>query len=61
MCLMETLEDDEVDLPLRKSMQSPLRQTLIRRFDVLDRRDVGTSRLLSVPLFYRVGKASRWT
>ena len=43
----------------RKSMQSRLRQTLIRRFDVLDRRDVATSRLLSVPLVHRVGKSSR--
>ena len=57
MCSMETPEvDDRVDLSLRKSMQSRLRQTLIRRFDVLDRRDVGTSKLLSVPLIHRVGR-----
>ena len=41
---------DDAQERLQKSLQSRLRQTLIRCFNALDRRDVGTSRLLSVPL-----------
>jgi len=51
----ETLEanwtmPDDAKKRLRKSLQSRLRQTLLRLVTVLDTSEVGTSRLLAVPL-----------
>ena len=45
----ETMPDDAKER-LRKSLQSSLRQTLLRLVTVLDISEVGTSKLLSVPV-----------